>query len=115
MPSRMKPSQRKSAMPDLPTIASSPDTLCVSSVQLSYAPAAAIPPVVEPPIPSQSTPTNTGEELLTKRELAVRLKKTPRCVEQWMRRRYLPYIKIGHTVLFKWRDVLEALERLTIR
>jgi hypothetical protein len=56
-----------------------------------------------------------GEELLTKQELAARLKKTPRCIEQWMRRRYLPYIKIAHTVRFRWRDVLEALEQFTIR
>ena len=59
--------------------------------------------------------SHVGEELLTKRELASRLKKSPRCIEQWMRRRYLPYIKIAHTVRFRWRDVLEALERLTIR
>ena len=59
--------------------------------------------------------SHAGEELLTKRELAARLKKSPRCIEQWMRRRYLPYIKIAHTVRFRWRDVLEALERLTIR
>lgn len=62
-----------------------------------------------------STPTGAGEELLTKRELAARLKKTPRCIEQWMRRHYLPYIKIGHTVRFRWSDIIEALERLTIR
>jgi hypothetical protein len=59
--------------------------------------------------------SDAGEELLTKRELAARLKKSPRCIEQWMRRRYLPYIKIAHTVRFRWRDILEALERLTIR
>jgi hypothetical protein len=82
-----------------------------------------------PAAPLESTPERTqlgapvastavshaGEELLTKRELAARLKKSPRCIEQWMRRRYLPYIKIAHTVRFRWRDVLEALERLTIR
>ena len=65
-----------------------------------------------PPLPSHSADT---DELLTKRELAARLKKTPRCIEQWMRKRYLPYIKIGHTVLFRWRDVLEALDQMTIR
>ena len=59
--------------------------------------------------------SHPGEELLTKHELAARLKKSPRCIEQWMRRHYLPYIKIAHTVRFRWRDVLEALERLTIR
>ena len=68
------------------------------------------------PEPVASTAvSHAGDELLTKRELAARLKKSPRCIEQWMRRRYLPYIKIAHTVRFRWRDVLEALERLTIR
>ena len=65
-----------------------------------------------PPLPSRSADT---DELLTKRELAARLKKTPRRIEQWMRKRYLPYIKIGHTVLFRGRDVLEAFEQRTIR
>ena len=58
--------------------------------------------------------SRTGDELLTKQELAARLKKTPRCIERWMRRGYLPYIKIAHTVRFRWNDVLEALERFTI-
>ena len=64
---------------------------------------------------ASTTVSHSGDELLTKQELAARLKKTPRCIEQWMRRGYLPYIKIAHTVRFKWHDVLEALERFTIR
>jgi hypothetical protein len=87
-------------------------------------------PLAFPAAPFESTPERThvgavvasttvsphpGDELLTKQELAARLKKTPRCIEQWMRRGYLPYIKIAHTVRFKWHDVLEALERFTIR
>jgi hypothetical protein len=74
------------------------------------------------PSPSSQHPTATvpsrvavSDEMLTKRELAARLKKTPRCIEQWMGKRYLPYIKIGHTVLFRWKNVVEALERMTIR
>jgi hypothetical protein len=55
------------------------------------------------------------ERLLTKRELAARLRKTPRCIEMWAKRRYLPYIKIGHSVLFRWCDVLAALKRFEIR
>ena len=71
-------------------------------------------PLAFPAAPLESTPERTqvgapvtstavshaGDELLTKHELAARLKKTPRCIEQWMRRRYLPYIKIAHTVRF---------------
>lgn len=53
--------------------------------------------------------------LLTKKELAQRLKKSVRSIENWMKLRYLPYIKIGHSVLFRWRDVVEALDRFHVR
>ena len=57
--------------------------------------------------------THSGE-LLTKAQLAQRLHKSPRCVEIWMRQRYLPYVKIGHSVLFNWADVLAALKRFQV-
>ena len=51
------------------------------------------------PTPPPGGPILTAEDgFLTKRELSLRLKKTPRCIETWMKRRYLPYIKIGHSV-----------------
>lgn len=55
-----------------------------------------------------------GDELLTKAQLAQRLHKSPRCVEIWMRQRYLPYVEIGHSVLFNWADVLAALKRFQV-
>ena len=54
-------------------------------------------------------------ELLTKAQLAERLHKSPRCIEVWMRRRYLPYVKIGHSVLFHWPDVVVQLKRFEVR
>ena len=57
--------------------------------------------------------THSGE-LLTKAQLAQRLHKSPRCVEIWMRQRYLPYVKIGHSVLFNWADVLAALKQFQV-
>lgn len=54
------------------------------------------------------------EELLTKRELASKLKKTPRCIELWMRRGYLPYIKVARSVYFRWNDVVTSLDRFRI-
>lgn len=45
------------------------------------------------------------EGYLTKREIAKRLHRTPRTIETWMRRGYLPYIKIGRSVLFRWADI----------
>ena len=62
---------------------------------------------------STSSLQSTGD-LITKKELAVRLHKSPRCIELWMKRRYLPYIKVGRSVLFSWPDVLKALERFQV-
>jgi hypothetical protein len=53
--------------------------------------------------------------LLTKKELAQRLKKSVRSIENWMKLRYLPYIKIGHSVLFRWGDVIKALDHFHVR
>ncbi|MGH7977688.1 MAG: hypothetical protein ACREDS_10755 [Limisphaerales bacterium] len=52
---------------------------------------------------------------MTKKELAQRLKKSVRSIENWMKLRYLPYIKIGHSVLFRWRDVVEALDHFHVK
>ena len=49
------------------------------------------------------------DDLLVKREVAAKLKKSPRTFDAWMRQGKLPYIKLGKTVLFRWRDVLEKL------
>ena len=49
------------------------------------------------------------EGFISKVEVAARLGKTARTVEQWMQRGVIPYIKIGNgrraTVLFKWADI----------
>jgi excisionase family DNA binding protein len=44
------------------------------------------------------------EGYITKVEVAKRLKKTVRTVENWQRRGILPFIKAGRSVLFKWSD-----------
>lgn len=59
--------------------------------------------------------TCDGDCLLTKKELAKKLKKSVRSIENWMKLRYLPYIKIGHSVLFRWRDVVDALDDFHVR
>jgi len=58
---------------------------------------------------------NDADCLLTKKELAQRLKKSVRSIENWMKLHYLPYIKIGHSVLFRWGDVIEALDHFHVR
>ena len=55
-----------------------------------------------------------SDSLDTKRELAARLRRSTRTVDDWMRKGKLPYIKIGKSVLFRWRDVLEKLNSFRV-
>ncbi len=52
---------------------------------------------------------SAGECFISKSDVAIRLGKTPRTIEHWMRQGVIPYIKIGKerraTVLFKWADI----------
>ena len=47
--------------------------------------------------------------LLTKRGLAPKLEISPRTLSYWMKRGWVPYIKIGKSVRFKLSDVIEKL------
>ena len=47
--------------------------------------------------------------MITKRELAERLRVTYRTIENWQRAGHLPFIKISSVVLFHWPDVVEHL------
>ncbi len=55
-----------------------------------------------------------SDALLTKRELAARLRKSTRTTDDWMREGKLPYLKIGKTVLFRWADVIEKLNSFRV-
>ena len=50
-----------------------------------------------------------GDGMLTKKELAAKLRVTVRTIENWQRARHLPFIKISSVVLFHWPDVLDHL------
>ncbi|MHB8521872.1 MAG: helix-turn-helix transcriptional regulator [Limisphaerales bacterium] len=58
-----------------------------------------------------------GEGFIDKGELARRLNKSVRTVDNWMRQGLLPYYKIGgKSVSFRWSEVVEHLrERCQIR
>ena len=45
------------------------------------------------------------EGFINKAEVAKRLNKKLRTVDNWMKRGLLPYFKIGRSVTFKWSDV----------
>lgn len=51
------------------------------------------------------------EEFIDKREVARRLKKKVRTIDNWMKRGILPYYKIGRSVSFKWSEIEAALVR----
>ena len=60
---------------------------------------------------------NIQEGLIGKQELARRPNKTVRTVDSWMEKGLLQYIKMPGrrgAVLFKWSDVLAALERFRV-
>lgn len=51
-----------------------------------------------------------GENLITKRELACRLKRTVRTITNWQRRGIIPYVRWRHAVYFDWQAVQARLE-----
>ena len=57
-----------------------------------------------------TSPVDPRDEMLTKEELAAKLKVTLRCIENWQRAGHLPFIKISSVVLFHWPDVVAHLK-----
>ena len=51
------------------------------------------------------------EGFINKPEVARRLGKRLRTVDNWMQRGILPYYKIGRSVSFKWSEIETALAR----
>jgi len=51
-----------------------------------------------------------GEVYITKEEVAKRLMKTARTVERWQRLGYIPFVKVGQAVLYKWPDIEARLD-----
>jgi excisionase family DNA binding protein len=57
------------------------------------------------PMMPDAKPTTIEEGFITKPEVAKRLRKTLRTVDNWMNRGLLPYYKIGRSVCFRWSEV----------
>jgi len=55
-------------------------------------------------------PAASTEGLITKAEVARRLKKTPRTIEYWQKKGIIPFVKINQSVLFNWPLVVKHLE-----
>jgi excisionase family DNA binding protein len=56
-----------------------------------------------------------SDELLTKQELASRIKLSIRSVDEWMRLGRIPYLKCGKAVRFRWSDIIAHLERFRVK
>jgi hypothetical protein len=53
--------------------------------------------------------------LLTKRDICALLQKSPRTIEGMMRKRQIPYLKIGKSVRYRLVDIERALEAYSIK
>ena len=56
------------------------------------------------------TQTRQASELITKTELAKRLKVSTRTIDLWVNENRIPKIKINSSARFDWDDVLDALK-----
>ena len=69
-------------------------------------------------IANEPEPPPGPEPLIEKPEVAKRVDKTARTVDAWMASGLIPYYKLPGgrrgTVLFKWTDVLAALEKFRV-
>lgn len=52
---------------------------------------------------------SASDGLLTKRELATKLRVSVRTLDEWMRRGRIAYLKIGKSCRYRYSDVLERL------
>jgi hypothetical protein len=55
-----------------------------------------------------------SDTVLTKPELATKLRRSARTVDSWMKQGKLPYFKLGKSVLFRWPDVLQKLNEFRV-
>ncbi len=59
-------------------------------------------------LPANASPA-ASEGFIGKAEVARRIKKSVRSVDNWMAAGYLPYYRIGRSILFKWSEIEAAL------
>ena len=64
---------------------------------------------------TQKSAREDSECLLTKRELAPRLRIAVRTLDNWMGKGHIPYIKVGKTVRFRWFDVVQKLAAYRVK
>lgn len=57
---------------------------------------------------------SSDNHVLTKVELAQRLRIGKRTLDNWQHQKRIPVLKIGKTCRYRWRDVVEALSRYRV-
>ena len=77
--------------------------------QLSQRPSPGLRSAEARPANSPAPASEGHDEMLTKKELAARLKVSVRTVEQWQHDGHLPYLRISGVLLFHWPAVVTAL------
>lgn len=68
-------------------------------------PAEAVAPIVASTLPQQLA----VEPFIDKHEVALRLGRTTRTVDNLMRRGFIPYYKVGYRVQFRWSEIQSHL------
>ena len=93
---------RREAKAGEPAAASRP----ASDTHLSRPPAS-----LSPTAAAKGTPPGEGQDvMLTKEELAAKLRVAVRTIENWQHCGYLPFIKVANVVMFYWPAVLAHLQ-----
>ena len=67
--------------------------------------------MTDPPFTGSNTKMKTEdlEKFIGKAEVARRLNRSLKTVNEWMKRGILPYYKLGHRVSFRWSEIEEHL------
>src|SRR2546423_8342226 len=58
--------------------------------------------------------SQSGERLISKQELACRLKKSVRTISKWQRCGIIPFVKCRRAVFYDWQSVLQHLQQREI-
>jgi len=63
---------------------------------------------------SKQAINGASDRLLTKTELASRLRISRRTLDSWQRQGRISYLKIGKSCRYHWGDVIDALNRFRV-
>ena len=62
-------------------------------------------------VPETGQGQDTEPEFDRKRRFANRVSVSVRCVDNWIRDRRIPFLKVGRAVLIPWREAVDTLKR----